>query len=160
MPKNKRNERRKKSEQVIDFEEAREERGQGSVPQAELPPVRGGTPKKRKIRFFAYAKLYILILLVLLLVVTVYGGQILNLKSEEESAVSELEAALDRKARLETELSHIDDPAYIEQQARTRLRMIKPGELLYVLPEAPRGLSDAGAEPPAAEPQETDAGNE
>jgi cell division protein FtsB len=82
--------------------------------------------------------------LVLLILAGVYAVRIVALKTNEARVTAEFEAAMDKKARLESELQHIDDPAYIEQQARTRLRMVKPGEIYYVLPEND-GETDAGA---------------
>jgi cell division protein FtsB len=90
---------------------------------------------KRGNRVFAYRKFYIAILLFLLVMSSVYAVRIVALKADEARAMAELDAALDKKARLESELEHINDPVYIEQQARTRLRMVKPGEIYYVLPE-------------------------
>ena len=45
------------------------------------------------------------------------------------------EALEKEKAQLEKELSEINDPENIEEQAREQLRLIKKGEYLYVFPE-------------------------
>jgi len=45
------------------------------------------------------------------------------------------EEKLAEKARLELELSKVNDPEYIEQQARERFQMLKDGEILYVFPQ-------------------------
>lgn len=38
------------------------------------------------------------------------------------------------KERLQKELGRVNSPEYIEQIARNTLRMIKQGEILYVIP--------------------------
>ena len=47
-----------------------------------------------------------------------------------------LEGRLDTMTapELEEELTRVDETDYIEQQAREQLHMIKPGEILYLLP--------------------------
>ena len=55
----------------------------------------------------------------------------------QKQVEAEHEALLQEKIKLEEELNHVMDPKYIEQQARTQLRMIYPGEILYVLPDKP-----------------------
>ena len=116
--------RRRRNEKIVSMAEVREKRKE--------KPRRGA---KRGSRIFAYRKFYIAILLFLLVTASTYAVRIAALKAEEARAAVELEAAREKKAQLENELEHIDDPAYIEQQARTRLRMVKPGEIYYVLPE-------------------------
>jgi cell division protein FtsB len=105
--------------------------------------------RRRGNRMFAYRKFYIAILLFLLVMSSVYAVRIVALKADEARAMAELDAALDKKARLESELEYINDPVYIEQQARTRLRMVKPGEIYYVLPE--RDAEDAADGAPSDE---------
>jgi cell division protein FtsB len=123
--------KRKRNEKIINMSEAREKRKERRALQKSK---KNATPK-RKNRIFAYRKFYIAALLFMLVTTGVYAVRIAALKTDEARAVAELAAAQDKKARLESELEHIDDPAYIEQQARTRLRMVKPGEIYYVLPE-------------------------
>lgn len=36
---------------------------------------------------------------------------------------------------LKEELKHVNEPEYIEQQAREQLKMVKPGEVMYILPQ-------------------------
>jgi cell division protein FtsB len=69
--------------------------------------------------------------------------RIMDLKVQEEEAAKELKARTEQKARLESELSALNDREYIEEQARERLGMVKPGEVVYVF-EA-RGEDGAGA---------------
>jgi cell division protein FtsB len=112
------------------MEKAREKRRERRALQKS---AKNASPK-RKVGIFAYRKFYVAISLILLIVAGVYAVRIAALKTNEARVTAEFEAAMDKKARLESELEHIDDPSYIEQQARTRLRMVKPGEIYYVLP--------------------------
>jgi cell division protein FtsB len=124
--------RQKRNEKIISMANAREERREKRALQKSK---RGATPERHKIRIFAYRKFYAATILILLIMASVYAVRIMALKTDEARVAAEFEAALDKKSRLENELEYIDDPAYIEQQARTRLRMVKPGEIYYVLPE-------------------------
>jgi cell division protein FtsB len=75
---------------------------------------------------------YCAVVLVILSLVAVSGINVVNLKAEAAAANKNLAAREAQKARLTKELSLVDDPAYIEAQAREKLRMIKSGETLYV----------------------------
>ena len=85
---------------------------------------------------------YLSVFLAGLAVVLYYGFSVFQVESEQERVEAEKAALLAEKAKLEEELRHVTDPTYIEQQARTELRMIRPGELLYVLPE--KGSNENG----------------
>jgi cell division protein FtsB len=121
--------RRRRNEKIVSMAEARAKRRER---RAQEKPRKGA---RRGRRIFAYRKFCIAVLLFLLVTAGTYAVRIAALKAEEARAAAEFEAAQVKKAQLESELEHIDDPAYIEQQARTRLRMVKPGEIYYVLPE-------------------------
>jgi cell division protein FtsB len=136
--------KRRKNEKLISIKEARERRRERRA----LQRSKRNTTPKRKNRLFAYRKFYVLAVLILLVTAGVHAVRIVGLKADEARATAKFEAAQDKKARLESELAHINDPAYIEQQVRTRLRMIKPGEIYYVLPER----ADDGEETAAGAP--------
>jgi cell division protein FtsB len=123
--------KRRKNEKLISMAEARERRRERRA----LQKSKRNAAPKRKNRLFAYRKFYLLAVLILLVMAGVHAVRIMDMNAAGARAAAEFDAAQDKKARLESELAHIDDPAYIEQQARTRLRMIKPGEIYYVLPE-------------------------
>jgi cell division protein FtsB len=60
-------------------------------------------------------------------------------QSDENTALAaEVAAREQRIAELDEQLSQWGDPAYVEQQARERLRWVRPGEIGYVVidPEA------------------------
>lgn len=94
--------------------------------------------RTRKLR-----SIYLIVFLAGLAVVIYYAYSVFQVQSEQQRAEEEKTALQAEKARLEEELKYVTDPSYIEQQARTELRMIRPGEILYILPEkAPE--SEAG----------------
>jgi cell division protein FtsB len=64
--------------------------------------------------------------------VGVAAFHIMDLKGQEEKALQELAAKTEQKARLESQLAAIQDKSYIEEQARERLGMVKPGETVYI----------------------------
>jgi cell division protein FtsB len=74
----------------------------------------------------------IVIAVVLLVFIGVSFLHTIELKQEQKTAESALAEKQLEKKKLERELAHINDPEYVEEQARERLRMIKNGETLYV----------------------------
>ncbi|MDR1292657.1 MAG: septum formation initiator family protein [Clostridiales Family XIII bacterium] len=72
--------------------------------------------------------------------------RIMELKTQEEKAAELLKVKTEQKARLEGELLMLKDKEYIEKQARERLGMVKPGEVVYVFDEGDGGGDGANAE--------------
>ncbi|MEA4922361.1 MAG: septum formation initiator family protein [Eubacteriaceae bacterium] len=70
---------------------------------------------------------------ILLLIVGFSVYNIVDLKMEQNALLSKQEKLEKQKKNLESELGTVNDPEYIEQQARKQLKLIKPGETLYVL---------------------------
>lgn len=86
--------------------------------------------RKKRGKFFA------LVLAGLLIVMALFGRnfiQIYNLRREKAQAQEKLALINQNIEKLQDELSRVTSPEYIEQQARNRLRMIYPGEILYVI---------------------------
>lgn len=74
-------------------------------------------------------------LIIILFLAGISAYRIYNLKVQETKALKlqqELEA---QKARLQQELTQTNDPEYIEEQAREQLKMVNPGEVLYIIPK-------------------------
>ena len=63
------------------------------------------------------------------------GYRIIDLNLNKAVYEQKYEEKLAEKARLEKELSLVDDPEYVGQQARDRFHMVREGEILYVFPE-------------------------
>ena len=60
---------------------------------------------------------------------------IITLKKEQHDVLAEQEQLKQQKQELQKELENISDSENIEEQARNQLRLIRPGETLYMLPD-------------------------
>ena len=94
----------------------------------------GKTKTKKKQQKLNPARLILTgIVVVLLIVFLLSVKNIWDLK-REQAELNETNTALkEQKTELETELKNVNDSNYIEEQARTQLNMVKPGEILYIL---------------------------
>lgn len=85
-----------------------------------------------------------LVLLVLVVVMAAVVAPVLSgylrQRAEISAAHAQLEAERAEIARLEGELARWEDPTYVEQQARERLRFVKQGEVAFTV------LDDTGAD--------------
>ena len=131
---------KKRTSQIIEIEEAQkrrrakraelikeekvQRRRERAQEKASRPKMTGG--KK-------FAVVGILVIAVLLFISS--GYRIIDLNLNKGVYERTYEEKLAEKARLENELSLIDDPEYIGQQARDRFHMLKDGEIVYVFPE-------------------------
>lgn len=84
--------------------------------------------KRRKVFFVGIA---VLVMLFIFFGKSVF--QIIKLSKERDAAEARLEELQYKIDQLNDELARVTSPEYIEQQARSQLRMIYPGELLYVV---------------------------
>ncbi len=80
-------------------------------------------------------------LLVLVLLVAVAAAwtarsvqKMISLSQERAMVQAQLEELEKRRSELENELLMVNSDEYVEQQARSQLHMIKPGEVLYIVP--------------------------
>lgn len=75
--------------------------------------------------------------LVIAVVVFSFAGfsffRIINLKLEEHQLLAQQEALVQEKAKLKEQLANVNNPEFIEQEARKQLKLIMPGETLYIL---------------------------
>ena len=87
-----------------------------------------------------------------LIVAAVFVGRsvyrIFELRREKAEAEARLAEIQEKIERMEQELTRITSDDFIEQQARSHLKMIFPGETLYIVVPAGTGSQD-GTEPPA-----------
>lgn len=88
-------------------------------------------PKRKSKYRFVYSA--IIIGMIALIGMTVYS--VISQQMEYKKVIAEQEALKREKAKLEHELKQVDTLEYIEDQARSVLRMVKPGEILYIIPE-------------------------
>lgn len=129
----------KSSNQVISIEEAREERRRKRTETVEkknkVRVPKASMTERRAIKKARVRGIYILVILVIIAIIGAAALNVVSVKINQGKVQKEQEALLEEKNRLENELQSIESPEYIEQQARQQLKMIKPGELLYVLPD-------------------------
>ena len=85
---------------------------------------------KRRRRFLAIAALLVIIAAALV-GRSIY--RIIELQREKARAEAQLAELQEKIERLNSELKRVTSDEYIEQQARTQLKMIFPGETLYIV---------------------------
>lgn len=139
MAKKRRSSQFKDSSQVIDIDEARRKRQEKRKRQqkmmagaraAEQKLSRPSVKQSRRRRGIIYTA----IIAVIIAVVGLSAFNIVSLKKEQMEMEQKQQELEDVKAEKEEKLRHLNDPDYIEEQARTRLRLVLPGEKIYVFP--------------------------
>lgn len=103
---------------------------------------------------------FAIIVLILAIFVAMVAKSIIGLQLEKNKLKSQEKELQSKKEELTAELQNADDMEYIEEQARKLLKMIKPGEVLYILNgenPRPEGSSESADQVPdlEAKPQET-----
>lgn len=81
-------------------------------------------------------------ILIAMVVVAVSLSNIFSLRAEQKELKSINKALLAEKASLQEELKNVNDFEYIEEQARIQLRLVKPGEILYILEDEDQTEAD------------------
>ena len=100
--------------------------------EAEVRPSAGKkSGKKVRINGGRMVLTILVVVLVLVLLMSVRG--IFALRAEQKALKEQNEALLLEKETLKDELKNVSDKEYIEEQARIQLKLIKPGEILYIL---------------------------
>lgn len=152
--KKKRSREFKKNTQVIDIEQARAERqerrrklaekrgGRKSSAASRKAPMSERQTNKRNRKRLIYAG--IMLGIAFLVGFSLY--QDLSLRHEYKRVVEENKALTLQKERLKEELKNINSPEYIEQQARDQLKLVRPGEVMYILPDKDEEVSKEPAE--------------
>jgi len=101
----------------------------------ELAGSKDYTParKKKKIRVNKTRIFLIVLALALIIVLGFSLKNIYDLRQEQKELVAQNKTLTEQKAQLKDELKNVNDKNYIEEQARIQLRLVKPGEILYIL---------------------------
>ena len=94
----------------------------------------GRTVKKKK-RINPGRLILTVIIVILIFFAAISVKNIVSLHVEKNELEEENARLEDEKDRLQNELENADDPEYIEEQARQQLRMVMPGEVLYIIEE-------------------------
>ena len=136
----------KKNNQEIDIEEARRERREKREKAAKKAKTEKrakaeekNASARKKVQRSRRRLIYAAIIFIIIAAVSVSAFKIISLLHEKSRLEKERDRLTSLKERLEQELESVNSPEYIEQQARSHLRLIKPGEILYILPDADDG---------------------
>ena len=129
--------RRNSASHIIEIEEAqkrRKEKRAEMIKQEKIQKRRAKAKEKASIPKMSAEKKFVLcsVLVIALLIFISSGYRIVDLNLNKAVYEKTYEEKLAEKARLEKELSLIDDPEYVQQQARNRFNMLREGEILYV----------------------------
>lgn len=138
--------KQKKSKgRVVDFNKAlekkkkqqREEelkRRQAEEP-VEISDVSESAVKRRKTKKRRRTGVYVLVIVLVLAVFGFLLHSVIGLKMQQHELEAKKIELEKKKKELKEEKKAVSDNDYIEEQARKQLKMIKPGEILYVLPD-------------------------
>ena len=128
-----------KETRVVDISEAREERRRSRTETQSKKEKTANTenPKKKrkKKRLWRRTLIYMGIICIIFLLAGLSVYKIVDLKLEENRLEGQKQELIKEQKKLKEELKNVNDPEYIEQQARKQLKLIMPGETLYVLPD-------------------------
>lgn len=137
----------KDSSKVIDMQQAREERQQKRQARTageeeerkDLSPQSSARQASRKMmlrRRREYRRMAIIgVCAIIMLLFVLSVGRIVMLKHELYQAEKQQEEYIKEKEQLEEDMTELNDLDYLEEQARDQMRLIKPGETLYIFPE-------------------------
>ena len=130
----------KKSSRVIDMDEARqqrlekreqvqaeEEREQTASDERKLKRKRALRKKQSRRRLLVIGVAAVLVLFLCLSVVN-----ILQLKSEEREALKKQEQLKAQQEQMKEEIKDMDNEENLEDLAREKLKLTKPGETIYI----------------------------
>ena len=138
--------KQKKSKgRVVDFNKALEEKEKKKKAQeekqreteepVEISEVSEASVRRRKQKNRRRRSIYILALVVFLAIFAYLAHNIITLKMEQHELEAQKQELEQKKKELKKEKKEVIDPDYIEDQARKQLKMVKPGEILYILPD-------------------------
>lgn len=133
-----------RSNEVIDFDQAREKRRRARAEKAErVYQARKEAPSQRKAakkrrRLLIYAAVIVLVVAA----VSVSAVEIISLEKEKAQLATEQAELKKELEAAKDELANTDDPDYIEQQVREKLNMVYPGEIIYVSPDEENKIDD------------------
>lgn len=92
--------------------------------------------KNRNFEHAAHRLLLIAFVIVLICVVIKGVFSFVDLKAQQREAEEKYENMIAQKQELQETLEYINTPEYIEKTARDMLKMVMPGEILYVLKDS------------------------
>ncbi|MGN0703367.1 MAG: septum formation initiator family protein [Lentihominibacter sp.] len=143
MGKKRRSREFRNNSQVIDMDEARKKRQakrreeKAREEEKALRHARQHTAGKMAIRRQKRRRKILTVLIVVGIIgaMSLSLANIISLKKEQHDVLAEQEQLKQQKQELQKELDNINDPENLEEQARNQLRLIRPGETLYMFPD-------------------------
>jgi len=130
----------KDSDKIIDLEQARAERRERRKLAADKKLNKSrrnalGELSERKVNKRNRKRLiYFCIILGIIVVIGWSVFHVYSLQKEYKGIVAQNKALKEKKQDPTEELGNVNNPEYVEQQAREQLKMVKPGEVMYILP--------------------------
>ena len=121
--------KKKTKGRVKAFEESFEENADSLIRE---PRKAKDWKKKKRVRINRGRMALTVIVVVLIAVLGMSVKNIFDLRAEQKALTEENQALAVEKESLEEELKNVNDKDYIEEQARIQLKLIKPGEILYI----------------------------
>lgn len=89
--------------------------------------------KRRRRKILRKKRITVLcIILIFAALFTLCGREIFRLKAENYALKKQQEELKAERDRLQEELKKVDDKEYIKDQARRQLRLLNPGEIMFV----------------------------
>lgn len=137
----KRRERKEiKNNQVIDIETARQMRREKRRLSAERSSRK--TTSRQTGRRTRRRLLYCLFFVIVAAITGISAYNVIMLKIEKSAAASQLMSLEKEKMTLEEELKEVGSREYVERQAREQLKMVLPGEILYIIKEGSKANNE------------------
>ena len=93
-------------------------------------------------------------LVVFAILATMCGKDIVRLKAENIALKKQQVALEKQRDELKEELTNVDDPEYIKEQARKQLNLLNPGEILFLFDDE-QGEEETGQSEEAEQTEET-----
>ena len=103
------------------------------VRKSETESTAGTVRKKKRVKVNQGRLILTVIVVILIAVVGMSVKNVFDLRAEQKNMQEKNQNLLQQQDALKAELENVNDLEYIEEQARIQLRMIKPGEILFVL---------------------------
>jgi len=129
----------KKSNKIIDFNEVRAERQKkrqsATKKEAESMSDKSIASRRKEAKKNRRRAVYTVIILTIITVIGLSIYDVISLHMERKQVLAENARLQAKKERLIEEFKNVDNPEYIEQQARMQLQLIMPGEIRFILPK-------------------------
>lgn len=90
---------------------------------------------RRKAKNTRRRVLALVILGIVMVAVAIQGVKIYSLVQERDALKQSQIELIKEKAKFQEELTNVNSTEYVEQQAREQLKLIMPGETLYIFPK-------------------------